>query len=255
MSVFTAVGITTATGSETQSKIAAGTAGQIFTSNGTSSLPAFKGNLSVTNGTTYFDGTTLATTAVGTANQVLTSNGASAPTYQAGPAWRLISSSTFTSQASVVFTDCGFRSLMVVLDAITTGTASKFPIVELSSDNGSSWIATNYASAANSFGTTISTTTFSNATLSTAFRLTQGTLSTASGRNAGGVIYFNAFSAKAITNMHGTIQQAINVGDGCQVNYIYGSHIANTAMNALRFSLDDITSTFSGTISVYKLVS
>lgn len=255
MSVFTAVGVTTATGSETTSKIAVGTAGQIFTSNGTSSLPEFKGNLSVTNGTTYFDGTTLATTAVGTANQVLTSNGASAPTYQNGAAWRLISSSTFTKQTSVTFTDCGFSSLMVVLDAISTSTASKFPIVEISSDNGSSWLNTNYASAVNSFGTTTSTTTFSNATLTTAFRLTQTTLSTSSGRNAGGVIYFNAFSANAITNMHGTIQQAINSGDGCQVNYVYGSHIANTAMNALRFSLDDISSTFSGRISLYRLVT
>lgn len=256
MSVFTTMGITTDAGSETTSKIAVGTAGQIFTSNGTSSLPEFKGNLSVTNGTTYFDGTTLATTAVGTANQVLTSNGASAPTYQAGPAYRLIQTQEFSTKSTVDFVGlAGIPHIMVALREISTGTSGRVPVMLFSTDNGSSFLTANYASAANSFGTTISTTTFTNSTSTSSILLTQNTLSTVSGKRASGNILIDLFSYTTVKNIYGTVHQSLNAGDGCAVNYIYASLINSTACNAIRFQLDDGTSTFSGRISLYRLVT
>lgn len=61
MTTYSAVGITAISGQETQSKISVGNAAQIWTSNGTSSLPAFKGSLSTTDGVAVFDGSTLKT--------------------------------------------------------------------------------------------------------------------------------------------------------------------------------------------------
>jgi len=255
MSVFTAVGVTTATGSETQSKISVGSAGQIFTSNGTSSLPAFKGNLSVTNGTTYFDGTTLATTAVGTANQVLTSNGASAPTYQAGPAWRLIETKTGSGVAAIDFTSIASSGLLVEISGLTTGAAGRSAVIQVSTDNGSSWINTNYASAANSFGTTISTATYTNTNASTYFILNQSALSTSAGRAFTGSIRFNLFNAASQLHMYGTTTQTVSVASNVAVNHIYGVYQGTTARNAMRFMLDDGSSKFSATISLYKLVT
>lgn len=84
MSVFTTMGITTAAGSETTSKIAVGTAGQIFTSNGTSSLPAFKGSLSTTNGIVKFDGTTITTSSTALIDASNRMTNTSQPAFLAG---------------------------------------------------------------------------------------------------------------------------------------------------------------------------
>jgi len=123
----------------------------------TSPLPIEEGGtnavtMGTTDGVVYYDGTSLVTTSAGTANQVLTSNGAGvAPTYQAGAGMVLLSTQTAANSASLIFDSSvitsDYRTYMVQMVGIIAGagTSGTFTM-DMSVDNGSNYLASNYQS-------------------------------------------------------------------------------------------------------------
>lgn len=105
-------------------------------------------NTPTAGGVVYGDGTNYASTAAGTSGQVLTSNGAGAPTWAAPStgAMVLVSSATASGASEVVFTNLSttYRAYMLEYDSVFTGSAFQNLLMQISINNGSSYLATNY---------------------------------------------------------------------------------------------------------------
>lgn len=106
-------------------------------------------NTPTAGGVVYGDGTNYASTAAGTSGQVLTSAGAGAPTWTtpSSGAWVLLSTATLSSSASAVFTGLtAYKTYAVVFDAVKPSQPYPAFVMDVSTDNGSSFLSTNYES-------------------------------------------------------------------------------------------------------------
>lgn len=139
----------------------------------TSPLPIIEGGtnattMATTDGTVYYDGTSLVTTATGTSGQVLTSGGAGvAPSYSSAGAWVFISKQTATNSASLVFTSgisATYNNYAMIFNNLLPATDLITMFVRLSIDAGSTYIATSYEGGATRNAWNLSTWTNVNAT-------------------------------------------------------------------------------------------
>ena len=94
------------------------------------------------------DAVTLAKMAHGTASQNIAYDGSGIPVdvAAAGGAWAVIASGSFTSASSIDITDLS-KTTRIVFYNITGGGDGYGASCKLSTDNGSTWMATNYAEA------------------------------------------------------------------------------------------------------------
>lgn len=114
-------------------------------------------SMATTDGVVYFDGTRLVTTAVGTATNVLTSNGAGmAPTFQPAGALRLIQTQTATNSAALTFTgfSASYTSYMIILTSVLPVNELDSLGFQVSTDGGSTYLATGYQTGFNWVGYT-----------------------------------------------------------------------------------------------------
>lgn len=110
--------------------------------------------MATTDGIVFYDGTSLVTTSAGTAAQVLTSNGAGvAPTFQAagGAATSgnlvLLSNQTASASSSISFTSLlssTYDEYVFDVYGVTTSGGNNIIWIQLSTDNGSTWLNTTY---------------------------------------------------------------------------------------------------------------
>jgi len=126
---------------------------------------------------------------VGTTGQMLLSNGAGAvPTFQAQPggALTLISHQTASNSASITFNNLSVASLynnyVLIFRNVSVSSGVTNLTMQMSNDNGSTWITSGYKSGTNSF--TYNSTSLSNTSTTNAFLLHPG-FNTVSGGNIG----------------------------------------------------------------------
>ena len=111
-------------------------------------------SMATTYGVNYYDGTRIVTTAVGTAGRPLVSNGAGvAPTFQALATtqnWTLVDSQTASASADIQFLSLSSSKFyQVLISAMLPATSTDYLIMEVSQNNGSTWITTGYNGGVN----------------------------------------------------------------------------------------------------------
>lgn len=111
-------------------------------------------SMSTTDGVIYYDGTKLVTTSAGSAGQILTSNGAGvAPTFQAVGSFplTLLNTQTASSSASLTFTSTyitsTYSSYFIKFTLLTSSGSAQLQMT-FSTDNGSSYLNSNYLAGA-----------------------------------------------------------------------------------------------------------
>jgi hypothetical protein len=188
----------------------------------------------------------------GTAGQVLTTDGAGSVSFD-DPlgGWELITSGSSGSVNKVDFINLGtYRTIKLVIESLSTTTGSRFPVILFSNDNGATFLTTNYFSVANTYGTTISSTTLTNGNSTTAVLLQQGDLPTFTGTGMMGFIQFYNWNSTRACSFSGTTQTLVT-GSAIRVNYLYGGRAGG--FDALRVQLNTGITNFYMAYALYGL--
>lgn len=211
--------------------------------------------MTTTDGVVYYDGSKLVTTSAGTSTQVLTSNGAGmAPTYQASSgstgAIVFISSQTASNSASLTFTSgitSTYNAYMLIITEIVPATGGSFLNLRISSNGGSSYVATNYRSGVNYNNYATSAATNTN---NTTYIHLSGPVD-ASNAGTSGTHYLFNLTAGTLPITHGNAT-SINSGNA-NLNIMGGNYTSTITINALqvRFSSGNIA---SGMASLYGIL-
>ena len=205
------------------------------------------GSAFTSDGTVYWNGSNLTTTGPGSAGQILTSNGAgSAPTYQnTNGSLTLIATKTLSSGTALTFTSLGsFRNYFLTFDSMNytstiPGGGDAF-VVQISTNGGTSYIATGYTNApiASTAGFSVSnvgTNTQYDSSYLYLFNATTGTNYIISNGTAN--IYDSATNSISATSKTGVYT------------------VASTVMNALQVTTSSGTGIWSGVVSVYGIIT
>lgn len=257
----TAGSVLLSTGSTTDPGFVAPTAGTglSVTTNGSTLSYALSTPVSIANGGTnatsfattdgvvYYDGTRLVTTSAGTSGQVLTSNGAGvAPTYQASQGKLvLIQSQTASASSTINFTTGitnTYTTYLFVFTAIVSSAGGADFEMLVSTNGGSSYLATGYSSGLNF--NTYNSATLTNQNVSTYFKIFTGV---AAGTNyfSGTVWCYNITTA----NNPMIIGQLFG-GNGPYLQQIMGLNSTTSGVNAFQFLFGSGNIT-SGTITLF----
>lgn len=210
-------------------------------------------SFAITDGTIYYDGTKLVTTATGTSGQVLTSNGAGvAPTYQTltSGSLVLIQTKTASNSASISFTSglTTYNNLLIVFDNVVPISNGVSLQMQISTNGGSSYVATGYASGYNQLN--FSSTVPTNANSSTAFLL-GGVFTNTAGDSAGGSFYLGDITSGAAIKLWGT--SVLSISTSSFQNQLVGKN-STTGTNAIQFTFTS-GNISTGTFSVYGITS
>ncbi len=209
-----------------------------------------------TNGTLYYNGTSIVSTATGNSGQILLSNGASAPTYQ-NPSMKLFSSQTASNSTSIDFTSIFTNTpyslstvLMVTIDGVTPATDGSSLILQISNNNGSSWVTTNYTSGINTSPYNSATLTNTNSTSD--FVLSTGLDSALSMSTYHSVFYIYDVDVANIPYVSGQCSFYDNTA-GVTALGNFGGSCTTTGVNALRFIMSS-GNIAAGNFAVYALI-
>lgn len=221
------------------------TTGIPLVSNGASSDPSFTtasvagggtGNTTFTAYSVITAGTTATgafqnVSGLGTAGQVLTSAGAGAlPTWGNGGSLVRISTQTANDVAAIAFTSglTTYNRLLLTWENVTPKTNAVTLNLQLSTNGGSSYLATGYKSGANQW--TYNSATWTNNNQTTAVYLTPGT-STTVGDTAAGHIWISDFNSGAAQKFIG---MSMTMASGSPIEFQLSGTIAATSPNALQ---------------------
>ncbi len=224
----------------------------VLTGNGTSAVTA----QAVTQYNVLIGGAANAVTSIapGAAGQALLSAGAlSNPAFGAvtGASLVWLSSQTATSSASINFTSlisASYTSYFVTFYNVFPETDAAVLNMNLSNDNGSSWIATSYLCGGNYHP--YNSTTFTNANSTTTCPINGGgQSSTTSNAPICGQMYLYNMNVAIAPEFFGQCTYFIS-GGTLNEQYFSGTNTANTGINALQFlfSAGDIS---TGTFTLY----
>ena len=185
-------------------------------------------------------------TAVGTAGQVLTSNGAgNAPTFTDRGRWVKLSTATPSGAASVAFTSLissTYKTYVLVFDDILTAAGSNMGLT-LSSDNGVSYVTTNYASG--NWYLSYNSATVSNQNFTTLFQLVTGAENT---YGTSGTVWMYGLGVSSKPKIQGDFFVAEPYWQKTA-----GIQTATATYNAIKLAFDAGTIA-SGTITLYGLL-
>lgn len=206
-------------------------------------------------GTTSTAALQQATTGIGSSGFVLTSQGASAlPQWSAqsgGGAITLLHTLTASSSSTLTFTSTyitsAFTSYMIVINNITgsaLGAATMSMI--FSTNNGSTYLSTNYESGFLSWVYNSTTTSVTSATANGVIML-----GVQSSVGASGVIYIN-IPQSAVVSYVGKMGTT-PISTSSRSGYCYGTNSGTTTVNNIQFSLSASQTMTSGTISLYSI--
>ncbi len=212
-------------------------------------------SMATTDGTVYYDGTRLVTTATGTAGQVLTSGGAGvAPSYSSAGAtstgWVFISKQTASGGATLTFTSgitATYKNYVLLFSSMIPTTAGDFIVVQLSTNSGSSYIATGYTSGINRM--TISTATFTNANVTTWF-YAGGQVNGTAGLNCAMYLYSLTNNVNPSSSCNFVMQQS---GPTAGMGIAGGTYNSAIIVNALQVSASSGGNITSGTVSLFGI--
>jgi hypothetical protein len=190
----------------------------------------------------------LASLATGSINYVLTSNGAgNAPTFQANPAgtWVKFSTQNPSGVGSVPFTSLisnTYNSYAVLFSNVTLSAGSNLEL-EISSNNGSSWLSSTYISGF--WYLQYNSVTLTNINSSSIFLIGTGL---ASSVQCSGYIMLYNFGSSGLPSING--QSITQKTAGIQ---FFGGYVTTSATyNAISFL--STTGNISGTFTLYGIV-
>jgi len=203
-------------------------------------------------GGTTTTGAVQSVAALGSSGDVLTSNGAaSLPTFQTPTegSWVFISSQTASTSANLDFISLSsaYISYMFVLDHLITdtGSSSSFRML-LSDDNGSSFLATNYAAGINDW--TYNSATWTNNNSTAEILLTGGEINTNLG--VSGRVFLNGAGTSSTPEVNGSVIWKVT-STSCNQAQIIGMN-STTGIDAVRF-IHGVGNIDTGTIALYGL--
>ncbi len=198
---------------------------------------------------------------VGSANDVLTSNGVGAlPTFQAaagGGSWVHLASTTASNDASVVFDNTlitsTFNNYVVLMDGIVPITDSVYLILDISEDNGSTWLNSGFNSGAKSLATgiasSVNTTTFIMNPNVASNRISNTALAGLTGN-----VYMMNFTSGGTPHVQGTSFMPRDNADFPNTNSCGGIGPATTTVNAIRFIMSS-GNVSTGEFNLYGIVN
>lgn len=131
----------------------------------------------------------------GTSGQLLKSNGASSlPTWasaaSSGGSLVLLSSQSASSVASIQFTTItSYRNYLLTFDDASPATDSDYFLMQISNNNGSTWVATGYLASCVSFALDAGSPTLSGNAQTTGFPITGSMASGGGNKSANGFFY------------------------------------------------------------------
>lgn len=208
-------------------------------------------SMTTTDGVVYFDGTRLVTTTAGTSTQVLTSNGAGvAPTFQAAPTnlgWIKLSTKTASSSASIQFTSlisATYQTYVVVYNSVIDSAGGDLHML-ISSNNGSTWVTTNYLSGL--YYVLYNSPTITNTNATAFFLINTGLISYA----GSGTIWLYNFGLSAQPQI-----VADSFSNSVATSYLvktWGNNTTTANYNAIEFTSSSGNIT-SGTFTLYGVV-
>lgn len=161
--------------------------------------------------------------------------------------WRLILTQTASSSASISFTNLTkFNNLVLVFSNVTTGTTATQLQMQVSTDNGSSYIATNYQSG--KITVNYNSATWNNSNSTTAYILCGSFDTTAGNSGAGRIFIFDMLSgAKHKINGSSSI-----LGGGITAQVIAAGSNTATSVNALQLAMSS-GNIATGTFTLYGI--
>lgn len=215
---------------------------------GNSSLTAY----SVMCGGTTTTGNVQSVSGLGSSGQVLTSNGAGAlPTWQAsspsGAGTILLQTLTASSSSNLTFTSTyitnTYNSYMILFDNLAPSSSTVQLLMDWSTDNGSTYLNSNYTSGVNS--TAYGSATWTNANSTTTSPLSTTTSSTGN-RLSGNIIIVNLTSGSPYASYTGRMFNSAGT------NMILFGANSGTTVNNIRFTFSS-GNISSGKISLYGI--
>jgi hypothetical protein len=193
---------------------------------------------------------------IGTSGQILTSNGAAAlPTWQPSSSagnFVLLSSQTASTTASIAFsstfiTNAYAINAVIFHDVIPVVDGASLHLT-YSTNNGSSYLATNYVSA--TWGINYSATTWANMNTTTYVIVSVG-ISNSAGYGLSGIIYLFDLATGNTPTSHGTAMKP-PVGTAVPNASLFSSAQTTTLINNIKFAFDT-GNISSGVISLYGI--
>lgn len=193
--------------------------------------------------------------APGTATHVLTSNGVSSnPSYQAltGVNWIYITRADASNSATINLTSAissSYNHYLLLIYNLYPATDNTTLQMNVSIDNGATWIALNYFSGCNDVA--YNSSTFTNTNSTTTCLLTTGLTNSTANAPCGGAITFQGLGALQLFSYQGLLAY-FESGGSITASQIGGTNSANLTVNALQFlmSAGNIT---TGTFVLYGM--
>ena len=248
------------------------TSGIPLVSNGSSSQPSFTtavvagGGTGITSATAYSPicaGTTTtgnfqaASTGLSTSGNIFASNGSSSlPSFQTpqslGASMVLISTQTASASSAISFTSIPstYKNFVVTLSNVKCTTGTNNLEFQFSSNNGSSYLNSNYIGGFNYWD--VNSNAWSNANATTFAYVGPSIPSGTPGIS--GSIYFYNLTNSAYPTWTGNLAQHGGGASG-RVVMIGGYYSSATTMNALQFFFNNSDTIASGTFSLYGFIS
>lgn len=193
---------------------------------------------------------------VGTTGQVLTSNGAGAlPSFQTGTGGNLVllSSQTASNTASISFVSfitSTYNNYLFLFSNVVPITNAAFLSMQLSTNNGSTYISTNYLSGNNRIAYNAST--LANLTSTTTIRATYQLSSTSSDGNGNAYFFLYNFTNGQIPVINGVQSGYSNIDSTLGYNAVVSQ---NTATNINAFQVAMSSGNIStGTFSLFGIL-
>jgi hypothetical protein len=193
---------------------------------------------------------------VGSSGQVLTSNGAGAlPTFQAAPssgALTLVSTQTASSSANIAFTSIGSYTIyLLIFEDVIPATNNATLNGQISTNNGSTWITTNYQCGVNTFP--YNSASFTNLNSTSNFLFSNALDNSNSAHFANGSVWLYNMNTVSV-NMHlsGTGSCYGTVAAAHTGVIIMGSNPSNTNVNAINLLMSS-GNISGGTFKLYGL--
>ncbi len=205
-------------------------------------------SMATTDGTVYYNGTSLVTTATGTSGQILTSAGAgNPPAFTSAGSMVYLGTQTASNSASLTFTtgiSSKYNDYMLLITALLPATGNNTIIVQINS--GSGYLSSGYLSGLDRIA--YNNTVLANAT-STAGFVIGGSLINA-GSGLCGVTYLYNMTSAGFVNSTSTASMYQNGS----LTMGFGAGIYNTDITVSSFQVLAITGNLtSGTVSLYGI--
>jgi hypothetical protein len=191
----------------------------------------------------------------GTTDQVLTSNGSSAyATYQTplGVNWIFLASATASSSATVSLTSAisaAYNQYILLIYNLYPATDATNLQMNISTDNGGSWIAANYLSGNNNNPYNSATITNNNST-STVI-LCNGITNNTANMSCCGYLTFQGLGAPQYFNAEGQLTYFASA-DSIRQTIVMATNTANQTVNALQFLMSS-GNISTGTFTLYGI--